>query len=690
MANVQLNNRTKSIQDIFFSKENISALNKIILDSNSLTHTDKDNKKKIVDMLIKNMKVVYKSLNVNKINDSNINSIRAQFNKLSIDETSNELSRGMRTINNKDINSSQLKFERDFKSKPNNGNKIMDRPIASTSKTAFLYPPGCQNANQNNLDPKLDKLFKPIVDNLDENYSFNQYQHGKGSEDMGERMDSLVAERDNESRLPKRPPTPDFLKPMRTQTTKETLSNVILKQNDSNNNLKQPQKQPHKQIIRKGGKPNFSQDIPQDELDMGFLSANNDDNELYSISNIDKPSDIIEIEEDHRPFEQRLQSLQNDRGNINIPRATKKINFEDPSLMNNEHQDDLNEIPEYQPKTIEEIKNKKNVMKTQHNIQYDTDTSETPPIRVNIQKNNEQTINKNINMKKIQETLKKLGATNSAEMLQLKKENEQLKQLLENNNSNKITTLKKDIAIEFAKLEEKKDFIETKENELTYLLKKHNYLYGTKHIQLDISPTTSSSNYTFEFGPVFNITGIKLMSYSIPQPRYNIEENKNNSFKIKINNEIKEVKLNNGKYKIENIIKLLNEKMPELHFELNYEEKIEITSEDFFDIIPTIFSKEVLGFTINNTNNNKYIGDKTWDLRIEDKIYLFIDNLQDTAPFAVLYLGNPATAQFKFEEEIKLNKLDLSFRDTKGRPFNFFGLNYSLSVQLEIHEQITL
>jgi hypothetical protein len=115
---------------------------------------------------------------------------------------------------------------------------------------------------------------------------------------------------------------------------------------------------------------------------------------------------------------------------------------------------------------------------------------------------------------------------------------------------------------------------------------------------------------------------------------------------------------------------------------------------EIFDIVPTILSKEILGFVNNCTTKNKYVADKTWDLRIEDKIYLFINNINESVPLGVLYLGNQAVQQFRFEEPVNLDRLELHFKDSKGRPFNFYSLTYSLNIQLEINDiddnQLTL
>jgi hypothetical protein len=203
---------------------------------------------------------------------------------------------------------------------------------------------------------------------------------------------------------------------------------------------------------------------------------------------------------------------------------------------------------------------------------------------------------------------------------------------------------------------------------------------------MDISPQIPTSKYVFNFNRISNIHGIKLMSYSIPTPRYNIEEDKNNVFKIKCNEETIEIKLNSGKYKIDDLLGILNKKS-NLTFELNYEEKVEIKSENEFQIISTPLSMEVLGFTETSSElTNEYIANKTWDLRVEDKVYLFINNVEENIPFAVLYTGNQAVQQFKFDEPIELDNLEIEFKDSKGRPFNFYGLTYSINVQLELSE----
>ena len=813
------NGQIKTITDTFFSKENISGLNKKLLEKNNLLEINKDGKKKIIDLLIKNMKLVYKSLDLKKINKKNFDSIYDQFNKSSFNETQKELSSNDNSTIDQ-LNSSRLKFERDFNSNPNNGNKLSERPVPSQNKNQFLYPP----ENKNNNPDRFDKLFKPIVEQVNDDYTFNQYQYGKGSNDMNIRMEQLTTERDTETRMNGRPITPNFLKPIKTQPEKN---------NENENNNRGPKT--IQDSSRKGGKPDFTQDIHRDDLDIGFLSNNSDNGDLYSINNIDKPIDIGEIQEDGRSFQERLKSLENDRNSVSIPLNKEKIDFTSEKFGNSQINKELDEIPDYEPKTIEQIREEKYLMEMKkrselrehnestgrqqepiHRQQEPIHRQQEPihrqqePIhrqqeqeqihrqqeqeqihrqqeqqqihrqqeqeqmhrqqeqqqmhrqqeqmyiqqeqirkeqqeqirkeqirkeqirkeqqeqirkeqaksmyreqhelmrRTQIEKNHninqpEENIqkhqvtqkldkvlsNKNLDIIKIQTTLKKLGMIKSSEVENIRRENEILKNQLAEFNDNKVNSIKEEILLEFKKLNDKEMLISKKMEELNSLMKQYNYLYGTSNIQLDISPLEPQSNFSFEFGPIENIIGIKLMSYSIPQARYNIESGKNNIFQIKnINDEIIELKLNSGKYSIDNLIEKLNTKSEKYKFELNVEQIVEISSNELFEIIPTVLSKEILGFTSICKDETKFIADKSWDLRIEEKIYLFINNLDESTPFAVLYTNNQGNYQFKFEEQIKLDNLELSFKDSKDRPFNFYGLNYSLNIQLEINNLI--
>jgi hypothetical protein len=111
------------LQKEFFSKETIAGLNKTILQQSNYQNLNREGKEKLINILIKNMKVVYRSLDSTKINKDNFNSIFDQFKKHSVYESLDEIKKSNNLINLQQ-SSSDLKFERDFKSNPNPGNKF--------------------------------------------------------------------------------------------------------------------------------------------------------------------------------------------------------------------------------------------------------------------------------------------------------------------------------------------------------------------------------------------------------------------------------------------------------------------------------------------------------------------------------------------------------------------------------------
>ena len=317
MLTLNNDNMTKKIQEKFFHKDVIANLNKQLLTKNNLQNCDMNKKKEIVETLINSMKKVFRSIDANKINNNNFESIQNQFFKSSLKDAHTQINKNIQPPSNIDT-ASQLKFERDFKSVPSSGNKMMDRPISvnNAPNNNFLYPLGHDINTTTKLDKTIDNLFKPIVNNMDDNYKFNQYQFGKKGEELTTDMENLMSQRQNETQLPKRPVTPDFLKPIKTNN-RPNENNTPSNNNSTQNNTNKPR-------MMKGGKPNFNNEIPEEDRDT-FLTANNDENDIYDINNIDASLGVTELVEDSRSFEQRLKSLESDRNNV--IKQLKKINY---------------------------------------------------------------------------------------------------------------------------------------------------------------------------------------------------------------------------------------------------------------------------------------------------------------------------------------------------------------------------
>jgi len=121
---------------------------------------------------------------------------------------------------------------------------------------------------------------------------------------------------------------------------------------------------------------------------------------------------------------------------------------------------------------------------------------------------------------------------------------------------------------------------------------------------------------------------------------------------------------------------------------LNIEQKVifKCTNNNTFTIESSSLLCDNLGFLTECTNNSEYVANKTWDLRIDDKVYLYLDNLSNDIPFGILYFTNgQSICQFKFQETLNLNKLDIKFKDSKGNDYNFYNLSHNLSFIVTIN-----
>ena len=226
-----------------------------------------------------------------------------------------------------------------------------------------------------------------------------------------------------------------------------------------------------------------------------------------------------------------------------------------------------------------------------------------------------------------------------------------------------------------------------REEKLNKLTSNYKFLYKIQHLQIEITNIDNKTKYNWLFNNIINnVSCIKLQSYSIPHPRYNIEENINNEFKYKIDDEVTSIEIKTGKYSIEELLNYINSISNDIfNISLDIEQKIVITSSDNIELIPTNLITKNLGFITNlNIIDDKIISNNTWDLRINDKVYLYLNNLSDDIPFAILFYNEQFINQFKFEEPYNLNQLDIHFKDSNKNDINFYNLNHTLNFLIEI------
>lgn len=723
---------SEELQNEFFSKKTISGLNKLMLQQSNYQNLNRDGKEKLINILIKNMKVVYRSLDSTKINKDNFTSIFDQFKKHSVNESLEEIKKS-NVLMNLQQSSSDLKFERDFKSNPNPGNKFLDRPESTKSITPQVNITKKPNenlsgvsANKSKFDSSLDQAFKPIVENLTDQNFFNNYDTGRNTKDINAMMDNIQQMRQTELNIKnQKPPTPDFLKSKKTNPDKMELRNDV-----------QSMSQPN-------GKLDF-QNMKSSDFNRGFqgLAIDSGDN-LMSLDNIDKPLIDQEMTEDTHSFEDRLKRLQSDRENLKVPQTNDKIdftseNFPQSNMNSNNVIQEQNRV-RFNDTNVQtpvkrndfDIEAKRNEMireadlKKRRDIELRKESEmrrdielrkeaemraqykQQTPIETNDRFNDLKNSMKMANIEVKEDVVKMNQLKQHIE--DLKNEIDELKQenviLQQNNDYEKIIEIKKQIANEFEVLSQKNSELDTKtaeinlkdieinkkDSELKQLIKNYDYLFRTNQLQIEVTNSNNESKYTFPLDKINDVIGIKLMSYSIPNPLFNIEENKNNQLKLLYKNEEIILNISNGKYNIEDLIEILNmelsnKNLNEIEIKLNKQQKIiiEITNdEEEISIIPTLLSTDNLGFTSSSENKKIHIPDKIWDLRMIDKVYLFLNNLSDEVPFGILHFNGKSVCQFKFEKPFDIDKLEIEFKDSKGLPINFYNLSHNLSFMIE-------
>jgi len=735
------------LQNHFFSKDIISNLNKLILIQLAQPNLNRETKQQIINLLVKNMKQVYKAMDFTKINGNNYHSIIDQFKRHSLSETLNEIST-TNILGDQILSSSDLKFNRDFNSNLNVGNKVVDRPLSTrefSSKlntNAFIqsetysipqatFNPNIQISDQSdnshsfmirqptllNLDIEnkistheqnfhgnlntrstLDEAFRPIINNTQDNV-FNNYTSRK-EQPNDIKLNDIHQKRQTEININSRPSTPDFLKTHKLNQNKENI----------NNNLQNEYHSIPQNSCLEGLNESIENNMNS------FLGLANDMGEnLFSIDNIDKPLIDVEIVEDDTKFEDRLKQLKQERDNLKPIQENKNIDFTSENFPKNSVDNIiLLEKPIMKSINTEINDNRLLIGDSQKKCFMTTDkisienskefSAEISPIINDGQKNKDflpiksSIISPPKTIPNINSQLFSTGSNQSSKNI-YQDENYNHQKINENINNIKkklqteLDTLKKKTLEYESKLHQlnlKEVSLIEKEVNVQKLLTNYDYLFKTKFLQLEVTNNENKSQYSWHFNnPLDNVICIKLLSYSLPIPRFNIEENINNILEYSINDEHFTIIIPSGKYTIDELIDTINKYATNITLSLDFEQKIILESfldTDIINLYPTHLSTINLGFININSEDkisHKLIATQTWDLRINDKVYLYLMNIADDIPFGLLFYNGQSISQFRFENPFNLIKLDINFKDVYRNNINFNNLPHTLSFLIE-------
>ena len=607
---------------------------------------------------------------------------------------------------------------------PNMGQQLQKQYDMLPQPTRQQHKQPMDNSSLN-YTSSLDSAFKPIINDISD--EMKNYEKSAGT-NIAAKLDDIQSSRNNEvSSRNMRPSTPDFLKSTKTNGSR----NQDLQQKFDNN--------PNKQQISKNDK--------NDTNDNYFGLANDISGDLFSLDNIDKPLIQTEYVEDNSNFDERLSRLNSERSHISIPntgnvdftsdsfKSNQQINDNSvPVLQNNavrrnvdlpqprnapqsqrvaNHQlarDDSQEIKQ-RNKEIQEMQEQEQRRKTKE-AEIQKQKQKERDIELQMKKQKEQ------KMQEIQKRKQNVQNDNLVTVPSMKKSNNNL-----NNYIKKKVTIEEDITptnyidynvsetydiqaesnnessqmetpannnfglydIKAKELELRELEIETKNAELEKLINNYKYLFNSQYIHVEVTDSQNRSAYNFPLNNINNVISIKLNHYSLPNIQFNIEENKNNALIIKKDNIEMKILINKGKYTIDSLLDALNSKLDNIKLSLTQEQtiKIESLNDSKFDLLPTLLSTNNLGFTSDSTNNTSYIADNIWDLRIDNKVYLYITNLSNNVPFGILFNHGNSHCEFKFKEPFDIDSLDIVFKDSKGNNYNFYNLEHSLSFMIQ-------
>jgi len=681
---------TDKYHKIFFSKDNISSLNKLLLQQSNYQNLTREGKQELIDILIKNMKIIYKSMDISKISNNNFNSIFEQFNKYSLNESLKEISK-TNNLSNLNKQPSELKFQRDFNSFPNSGNKLIDRPTSTKNIS-----------NNNNTNINL---------------------------------------------VPNRPPS-----------TSSNPNDV----NDFNNSTR-----PFNKVITQSD----FQTMDSSQFNTGFNGLANDlDENIYSLDNIDKPIMNDNFDEDISSFEDRLKKLQSERdivnGNMRHNISSSSIDFTSENFPkndsintniiqnnnnnNNNFFNNFDQLNNYNDKNNQQSRDqqlrdqqlrdqqlrdqqlrdqqlrdqqlreqqlREQQLREQQQIR-EQQLREQQQIREQQlreqqlreqQLRDQQLMDQQLRDQQLRE--KQIITLDQTKDLQIRNTN-QSRDIITNlindidnlKEQNKILLYEKtkfesksnDLIIKEMELNKKEIELLRKENNINEIIQEYSNLFKIQYIQMEVSSIKNESCYTWNINNSPNIIGIKLVLHYIPFSKYNIEDY-NNNFKININDEIHEIKLLNGNYTINQLIDEMNRLLCDFNIKLsiNIDQKIILNSNQSISIIPTKLSTQVLGFindcieSIESIQSEecetKYIyeAERQWDLRKNEEVYLYLTNLSDK-PFGILYPNEKSNCYFKLENSYILDKLDIEFRDCNNNICNFYNLPHKLVFLLEV------
>jgi len=642
---------TYDVKD-FLEKDNITYLYKSICTKHQLDNLSKDDKKQVISNLTDVMKKKYKTLDLSKINKGNFIMVKKQFNDLAIKDIEGTIQPLIKTINNKQMNTvHDRKYERDFNTVKKTV-AVNERPISSLNEQSYALAPS-------------DK--KDYLQTMNRN--------------LGERLKELEEARKKDTAKPIIE-TPDFLKPINVGKTDIRESNTIKSErpllgygsNEEPGNFGSNAEAAGKSNISKYNENMSIQDrlsqlekerqMPQTALNQTAPNQPPQSN-ISAFFNTDKPTENFNNMQQYQP------------PNKQNPEQNNMQQYQPPNKQNPEQ----NNMQQYQPPNKQNPEQNKQYQPDMQNMESQNNQLNQPNIQYMQQNNMQQ------NQQQYQPSMQNMQPS----MQNMQPSMQNMQPSMQNQQQYQSSMQKQDITMPFQKIEPNNTIIDkyiNNINELNEIINKMTTEINTlkknpknRILQLEINKV--DSNYKYMFNQIDNIIGIKLISYYIPPPTYNIIYS--TEFIYSIGNEIKKININKGYYTIEKLIETMNQNN-DILFKLDTSLKINITCNDEFKILPNNMMKK-LGFNNNTETLYKNITAENFpDIRLLTKLNLYLLNIQNDYPFGILNVNGSSICELNFINPISIDHLNLKFTSENNMDYDFNGVSYNLSFQIIIKE----
>ncbi len=607
----------------FLSKENTINIFKNMTITNNLVNLNKQQKDELINQIISIMKRVFKTLELQKINKNNLSVVKKQYNDIVIKQAS-EFYKDNNTLNKI---SNDRQNERTFNSikkpVPIPG---ADRPSSFKSSAGQVL---------GNAPPAMSADFMK-----------------KATDDINTRLQEIENSRRATQERPKPTELPDFLKPQKVGKT---------------NQMDIP-----------------SSKLPDSKPLLGF-SDNLDSNFSSSVPSSDKSKYTEQMS-----TMDRLKQLESERNMT--PNAPVQNNRSDYNNINTMFNNDTNNRPSV-INMFTSAQNPRNDYNQQMPPQQQMPHQQQMPPQMPPQMPHQQQMPPQMPSGMHQQQMppqippqmpsgmhqQQMPPQMPQQMPPQMHQHQMASQMHQQQMPSQMNNQYQDL---ISKMNEMQNTIMMLKQENDFLMNKKKKF--TEQLQLEISK--KESKYNYQFNPINNVTNIKLVSYDLPPPLYNILDDSYIIYKLStdINNE-KKLTIPKGNYNINNLLMKLNENN-DLIFVTNIEEKIIIKSKDNetpFQVIYNSFTNK-LGF--DNINNNyvlTLIADRIYDIRHINKLYLYIRNIYQDKPVGILNFNGSSIINIGFNN-ISLNNLMLEFYTEDNQLYNFNSINYNLSFIIEI------